>query len=58
VPSQVSATAAAGVALLVAGVILVVASYVPIPYVEDVPRVETRTTVTPRPGDGQQGFVG
>jgi hypothetical protein len=46
-PSQVSATTAAGVALLVAGVILVIASYVPIPYVEDAPRVETGVTTTP-----------
>jgi hypothetical protein len=38
---------AAGVALLVAGVILVIASYVPIPYVEDAPRVEARVTATP-----------
>jgi hypothetical protein len=34
VPSQVSATVAAGVALLVVGVILVIASFVPIPVVE------------------------
>ena len=33
-PSQVSATVAAGVALLVAGVILIIASYVPIPVVK------------------------
>jgi hypothetical protein len=38
---------AAGVALLVAGVVLLVASYVPIPYVEDAPRVETGVTATP-----------
>jgi hypothetical protein len=38
---------AAGVALLVAGVVLLVASYVPIPYVEDAPREETRITATP-----------
>jgi hypothetical protein len=47
VPSQVSATAAAGVALLVAGVILIIASSVPIPYVENAPREETRITTTP-----------
>jgi hypothetical protein len=37
----------AGVALLVAGVILIIASYVPIPYVENTPREETRITATP-----------
>jgi hypothetical protein len=37
-PGRVSATVAAGVALLVAGVILVIASSVPIPYVESAPR--------------------
>jgi len=38
VPSQVSATVAAGVSLLVAGVILIIASSVPISYVESTPR--------------------
>jgi hypothetical protein len=37
----------AGVALLVAGVILIVASSVPIPYVENTPREETGITTTP-----------
>jgi hypothetical protein len=37
----------AGVALLVAGVILIVASSVPIPYVENAPREETGITTTP-----------
>jgi hypothetical protein len=37
-PSQVSVAGVAGVALLVAGVILIVASSVPIPYVESAPR--------------------
>jgi hypothetical protein len=46
-PSQVSAAGVAGVALLVAGVILIVASYVPIPYVENAPREETGITTTP-----------
>jgi len=46
-PSQVSATGVAGVALLVAGVILIVASSVPIPYVENAPREETGITTTP-----------
>jgi len=46
-PSQVSATAVAGVALLVAGVILIIASSVPIPYVENAPREETGITTTP-----------
>lgn len=46
-PSTASTSMAAGVALLVAGVILVIASYVPIPYVENTPREETRTTTTP-----------
>jgi hypothetical protein len=46
-PSQVSTTAVAGVALLVAGVILLVASSVPIPYVENTPREETGITTIP-----------
>jgi len=46
-PSQVSATGVAGMALLVAGVILIVASSVPIPYVENAPREETGITTTP-----------
>jgi len=46
-PSTASTAMAAGVALLVAGVILLAASYVPIPYVEDAPRVETRVTAAP-----------
>jgi hypothetical protein len=37
----------AGVALLVVGVILIVASSVPIPYVENTPREETGITTTP-----------
>ena len=45
--SQVSSTAMAGVTLLVAGVVLLVTSFVPIPYVEDTPREETRITTTP-----------
>jgi len=47
-PSQVSSIAVAGIALLVVGVILLVVSFVPIPYVENTPREETRTTTTPR----------
>jgi hypothetical protein len=46
-PSTASIAMAAGVALLVAGVVLLAASYVPIPYVEDAPRVETGATTTP-----------
>jgi hypothetical protein len=47
-PSQVSAIAVAGYALLVVGVILIVVSFVPIPYVENTPREEARITTTPR----------
>jgi hypothetical protein len=46
--SQVLSIAVAGIALLVIGVILLAASFVPIPYVENIPREETRTTTTPR----------
>jgi hypothetical protein len=38
---------AVGVALLVAGVVLLVASSVPLPYVEVTPREEMRITATP-----------
>jgi hypothetical protein len=46
--SQVLSIAVAGIALLVIGVILLAAFFVPIPYVENIPREETRTTTTPR----------
>jgi hypothetical protein len=46
-PSQVSSIAVASIALLVIGVILLIVSFVPIPYVENVPREEMRTTITP-----------
>jgi len=46
-PSQFPLLAVAGIAFLVVGVILLGVSFVPIPYVENIPREETRTTVTP-----------
>jgi hypothetical protein len=39
--------AVASIALLVIGVILLIVSFVPIPYVENIPRKEMRTTITP-----------
>jgi len=46
-PSQSPPLAVTGIALLVVGVILLAVSFVPIPYVENTPREETRTTTTP-----------
>jgi hypothetical protein len=47
-PSQVSYLAAAGIALLIVGAVLSIVSFVPIPYVENVPWTEAGVTTTPR----------
>jgi hypothetical protein len=47
-PSQVSSLAVTGIALLIVGAILSAVSFIPIPYVENVPRTETGITTTPR----------
>ena len=47
-PAQTTFIGIIGVALSVVGVILIIASLVPIPYVENVPREVTSVTTTPR----------